>query len=156
MHRGRASSLLVWVLVSACGKPPPRAALEGWPIEQELDVGACRFRLASAALFHSTHWQLMIDVHLENVGPEKQRCEIDVRGVTAGGNELTDSATAGVELQPGESMDVSKTAKEANMTGFSGGAAEDAWLYVQLTEGRWPIGTTKKVHATPARVRPPQ
>jgi hypothetical protein len=154
----RAPSLLAalaCVLACGCGKPPPRAALDGWPLEQELDVGACRFRMTSASLFHSTEWHLHIDVHLENLGPEKRRCEIDVRAVTAGGNVLTDAATAGLELEPGASIDLTKSATEANMTGFSGGPAEDAWLYVQLTDGRWPIGTTKKVHATPRRDRPP-
>lgn len=155
-RRPRAFALgLLLLPAAACSKPPPRAALSGWALEEPLEVGSCRFRMIAAWLYHSTEWHLELDATIENTGPEKRRCELDVRAVTDGGNVLTDAAKDGRELAPGELTDVSTSVREANMTGFSGGAAEDAWLFCQLTDGYWPFGTTVKVHATPARERPP-
>jgi hypothetical protein len=138
-----------------CGKTPPRQSLQGWILEESREVGPCWFRMDHAWLYHSSEWHLQTDVVLQNTGAENARCGFDMRAVSASGEAITHDVSEAVELPPGESRNISKTAIEANLTGIVGSASEDAWVYVRLTHGYWPIGESVELHATPARDRPP-
>lgn len=157
--RIRASLVLALGLaagLAGCdGAPPARSGLAGWPPGEAVEVGACRFLLSQANLWHSSEWHLEVKLSAEGMGSEAAYCGYSVQAVTQPGTALTKAASGGGKVGPGEVRDHQGHAREAAETGMSSGPAEDAWVYVELSEGRWPLATSKGVHVTPDRVRPP-
>jgi hypothetical protein len=156
MHGSLA--LVIGLLSSSAGcdqAPPARNGLSGWPPGEPVEVGGCRFLLSQANLWHSTEWHLEVKLSAEGSGPKAAYCGYSVQAVTQAGTALTDAASGGSKVGPGETRDHHGQAREASETGMSSGPAEDAWVYVELSEGRWPLATTTGVHVTPDRVRPP-
>lgn len=155
----RASLALVLGLgssLAACDRaPPPREGLPGWPPGEAVEVGACRFLLSQANLWHATEWHLEVKLSAERSGSEAAYCGYSIQAVTQPGTALTRAATGGGKLGPGEVREHMALAREAAETGLSSGPAEGAWVYVELAEGRWPMANTKGVHVSPDRVRPP-
>jgi hypothetical protein len=142
--------------LAACDRAPPaRDGLSGWPPGDPVEVGACRFLLSQANLWHSTEWHLEVKLSAEGIGAEAAHCGYSVQAVTLHGSVLTGAATGRSKLGPGEVREHLALAREANETGTSSGSAEGAWVYVELSEGRWPMATSKGVHVSPDRVRPP-
>lgn len=155
----RASLALVLGLgagLAGCDRgPPPRDGLSGWPPGEPVDVGSCRFLLSQADVWHSTEWHHEVKLSAQNVGAEAVHCGYSVQVVTASGVVLTRATSGGDELRPDETREFQANGREANETGMSSGQAEGEWVYVELSQGRWPRATTKAVHVTPERVRPP-
>lgn len=155
----RASLLLAVGLASGLAgcdaAPPARSGLAGWPPGEPVEVGGCRFLLSQASLWHSSEWHLEVTLSAEGSGPEAVYCGYSVQAVTQPGTALTKAASGGSKVGPGEVREHQGHAREAAETGMSSGPAEDAWVYVELSEGRWPLATSKGVHVTPERVRPP-
>lgn len=143
------------VVTAACdAKPPPRDSVNGWPPGEPVQVGSCSFVLNRAHLWHSTQWQLEVDITAENVGTEAVQCGAAVRAATEL-DVLTEVGKGGGKRQPGVSEMFTVRAREADLTGMSTGAGEGAWVYVELSQGRWPMADTVGVHVSPERVRPP-
>ncbi len=142
-------------VAAGCSKAPARQSLQGWILEEAREVGPCWFRMDHAWLFHSTEWNLQIDMRVENTGGEQARCAYDIRAVSDSGESITESVSGAVTLRPEGSRDVRGSAIETHLTGIQGGPGEGAWVYVELTHGYWPVGDTIKLHATPSRERPP-
>lgn len=135
--------------------PPPRATLSGWPPGEPVEIGGCRFLLSEANMWHSSEWHLDVKLSVEGIGTEPVHCGFSVQAMTAASTALTVAATGSGKLSPGEVREHQGHAREIDETGMSSGPAEDAWVYVELAEGRWPMATTRGVVVTPQRVRPP-
>lgn len=150
--------LVAWLAVGCVGcdpKVPPRDTLRGWPPGEPLVVGSCALLLHQASLWHSTEWHLEVEVSAENTGSEAVYCGASAQALTGSDAPLTDAGKGGGETKPGESRRMKILAREADVTGMSTGAAEGAWVYVELSQGRWPSATTQGVRVDPERVRPP-
>lgn len=154
MHGPLALVLAAGVVIACDAKPPSRDSVDGWPPGQPVQVGSCSFVLNRAHLWHSTQWQLEVDVTSENVGAEAVHCGAAVRATTDL-DVLTEVGKGGGKRQPGVSEKFTLRAREADLTGMSTGPAEGAWVYVELSQGRWPMADTVGVHVSPERVRPP-
>jgi hypothetical protein len=151
----RALGLLPMLAVLAgCGGAPPRSSLSGWIIEESYDVGPCRFRRGELWLYHTSEFNLRIQLAIDNIGSEPAHCAFDMQAVNAAGKAVTDAASGAVDLAPQEGLDLTASATEANLTGISSGGADDAWIYVKLTHGYPVIGETRELHATPSRDLP--
>jgi len=160
--RSRSFTRGAWLLVAAlassataCDQIPARGTLQGWPPGEPVVVGACTFFLKRASLYHSTEWHLDVEVGAANTGVESAYCGFSAQALNQSDVPLTDAAKGGRELPPSEEMVESSIAREANVTGSSSGRAEGAWVYVELSEGHWPVATRSGVIVTPERVRPP-
>jgi len=145
---------LLSILAGCDRAPPPRDGLSGWPPGEPVEVGGCRFLLSQASLWHETEWHLEVKLSAERTGTEAAHCGYSAQAVTSVGTALTKAVSGGGKLGPGELRDLVGNAREAAETGLSSGPAEGAWVYVELSEGRWPLATSKGVHATPDRARP--
>lgn len=143
------------VVPLGCDDAPAKSTLLGWPPGEAVEVGTCRFLLKKAEIYHSSEWHLEAEVYAENTGTESLYCSYSARLMTASDTPLTDAAKAGTELGPDEDWAREAMSREANMTGMSSGAAEGAWVYVELGAGRWPMGDRTGVHVDPERIRPP-
>ena len=155
----RAPSMLLLLAASlgplACDEVPARSILSGWPPGEPVRAGACEFLLQSAALYHSTEWHLEVKVEARNTGPEAVRCAFSARAMTSSDTALTKAAEQSGELAPGDGWVHEAASREVNETGMSSGGAEGAWVYVELTEGHWPMDTSARVSVEPERTRPP-
>jgi len=141
--------------LGACDRTPAKASLNGWPPGEPVVAGNCEFLLKTATLYHSTEWHLDVEVLAANVGTEKAYCSYSARAMTVSDTALTDQAKNGSDLGADEEEVSAAAAEEANVTGISSGAAEDAWVYVELSEGYWPMDTSVGVSVFPERIRPP-
>lgn len=151
-----ALAVASFALASGCdGDAPPRDGLHGWPPGEPAVAGACSFVLTRANLYHSTEWHLDVEITGENTGNEEVTCGFSARAVTSSNSSLTDAAKGSASLPPGERFTKEAGSREADVTGLSSGAEEGAWVYVELSEGSWPMAKTTGVHVSPDRVRPP-
>lgn len=150
-----ASSALGLGAPGCDGGGPARSTLEGWPPGEPLEAGACRFRLTSATLYHSTEWHLGVEIEAENTGSEAVKCGFSAQAMTSVDTPLTDAAKGSGMLPPTEGWSKRGQAREADTTGLSKGPAEGAWVYIEVSEGRWPLAETTGVQITPERIRPP-
>ena len=146
---------LSWLASGCDGDVPSRNTLSGWPPGEPAVAGACSFVLTRANLYHSTEWHLDVEIAGQNTGPEEVKCGFSARAVTSSNTPLTDAAKGSNTLPPGESFTKEAASREADVTGLSSGAEEDAWVYVELSEGTWPMAKTTGVHVSPDRTRPP-
>ncbi len=146
---------LVLGLLGCDREPPPKAGLEGWPAGEAIEVGACLFVLSQATLWHSSEWHLEVRLSVEGIGTQAEHCGYSVQAVTQPGTALTRVASGGSSVAPGQVREIMAQAREAAETGLSSGPAEDAWVYVAVSEGRWPLATTREAFVTPGRERPP-
>lgn len=142
-------------LVACDQAPPPRSSLLGWPPGEPIEIGGCRFVLGKADMWHSTEWHLEVEVSVEGIGAETTYCSFSLRAMTSSDSPLTTAATGSGKLGSGEVRPFQGQAREVDETGMSTGAAEGAWVYAELAEGRWPLATTRGVTVSPGRVRPP-
>lgn len=153
------SSIVALVLLgsgaAACDKVPAKGTLNGWPPGEPTVAGTCEFRLERAVVYHSSEWHLEVEVEADNVGPKSAYCAFAAQLVTAQNTALTRVAKNGGETKPEDGWLKEASSRETNETGMSTGAAEGAWVYVELSEGHWPMDTSVGVYVTPERVRPP-
>ncbi|MCH9687905.1 MAG: hypothetical protein K0V04_41125 [Deltaproteobacteria bacterium] len=133
-----------------------RDTLQGWASSEPVTVGQCRFTLGDVRLWHSNAWNMEADVYIDNTGIEEARCSLSLQTMTEASTALTDAADASRALAPDEQWEQTIVAREASVTGLSGGAAQGAWVYAKLGQGRWPMADTTGVHVSPERVRPPR
>ncbi len=139
----------------ACDRTPSKGSINGWPPGEPVVAGNCEFLLKKATLYHSTEWHLDVEVLSANVGTEKTYCSFSAQAMTASDTSLTDAAKSGSDLGAEEEIVSAASAREANVTGISSGPAEDAWVYVELSDGYWPMDTSVGVYVHPERIRPP-
>ena len=150
-------AIVVAALVSGsgCDSIPAPGGLEGWNVGDSKSVGACDVRLLRAAYYHSDSWNLEVTVEVSNRGAEEARCGWEAMLVSGTKVGLTESVGAPQSVLPDESLELSRAAREANLTGFSGGPSEGDWVLMTLTEGMPVLGGSQQFHATPDRIRPP-
>lgn len=148
-------ALLVASSLGCDADAPPRDTLNGWPPGEPAVAGSCSFILTQANLYHSTEWHLDLKLTGTNTGNEEVKCGFSAQAVTSSNTPLTGAAKGSETLPPGEGFTKEASSREADMTGLSSGAEEGAWVYVELSEGSWPMAKTTGVHVTPDRIRPP-
>lgn len=139
----------------ACDQVPARATLSGWPPGEPTNTGSCEFLLKKATVYHSSEWHLDVEIVARNTGLESVYCSFEAQTMTSSDTALTDAAKGSGDLGPDEEIVREASAREANVTGLSTGSSEDAWVYVKLAEGHWPMDTSTGVIVTPERIRPP-
>lgn len=140
----------------ACDEAPARHSLRSWPPGEPMQMGACEFLLERGAIYHSTEWHLEVELRARNTGTESTHCAFSAQLVSSSNTELTRTAKASGDLPPQDEWVREAAAREANETGMSKGSAEGAWIYVELSEGQWPISNSVGVAVEdPERIRPP-
>ncbi len=139
-----------------CDDLPTRNSVHNWPTVSPIQTGSCQYSLKDARLWHTTEWHLEVEVRAVNIGVEEAYCSFSARAMTSSNTALTDKVKAGEDLAPNAEWERISHAREASTTGLSHGAAEGAWVYMELSDGYWPIATTAPVQVEPDRVRRPE
>ncbi|MEM7153484.1 MAG: hypothetical protein AAF799_11625 [Myxococcota bacterium] len=142
-------------LASCDGSIPSRSTVSPWPTGEAIEAGSCRFVLTRADLYHSSSWNLEVEITATNEGPERTKCGFSAQTATSSDTALTNAASISGSLGPNESWTRMAYSREANLTGMSSGSADGAWALIEVSEGTWPLGETTTVRVTPQRTRPP-
>lgn len=147
---------LVLVLATAgCDSIPAPGGLPGWNVGQTQQVGVCEVQLRRLGYYHSTSWNMEVEVEMRNLSDDDQRCAWSAQLVSATKKPMTESVGEGRTMTPGEVADIQRLAREKDLTGFSGRPSEGDWVLLVVTQGQPVIGDESKFHATPERLRPP-
>ena len=111
-------AVLLWIAGTGCDSIPAPGGLDGLNVGNAKQVGDCELRLIRANYYHSDSWNLEVEVKLSNRGVEEKRCGWEATLVSGSQQALTKTAGGPQTLPPGESVELSRIAKEKNMTGF--------------------------------------
>lgn len=134
---------------------PDKSTINGWPPGEPLTAGFCEFLLTKATLYHSDAWHLEVEVSAANTEVKGRTCGFSARAVSASGEVLTEAAAYSAKVTPGATWIHTARAREANRTGLSNGRTDGVWIYLEASDGSWPMAETTGVYVNPEFLRPP-